>query len=1255
MSRWLLCYFLCIDTCRGDSGGPLMAITPSKQWELVGIVSYGRGCGNHEYSGGYTRVAAYEEFIQSVMNGTYIKPISRQCTCQCPHGDNQGVAYTSETSSEGCVSPCIASSASRCTRYNTYACLGTNCTYSSAYINSTLPVEMGRYSCSCQCPYGNDQGLAFTKRNSSEACVDACTAVLSNGCTEYNTYACLDTSCVYSSAYLNFTSSWGTGVHRCSCQCPYGNDQGVAYASTSSPQACVSACIGVLSNRCVSSNTYACLGTSCVYSAGYVNSTLPVMSGQYRCSCQCPYGSDQGFAYTSINSSQACVHACRAVLSNPCHNGNTYACLGTSCAYSPRYVNSAPSTTRDRFLCSCECPYGNDQGVAFAKENSTEACICACRAALTNICVGYNTYACLGTDCAYSSSYNYSLAAAPSIYRCACQCPYGNDQGVAYASTNSSQACVSACMSVSSNRCISSNTYVCLGTSCVYSTDYDNSTLSSVLDRYICLCHCPYGVYQGYVYATDNSSQACLDACTAVLSDDCTVSNTYACLGTSCVYSAGYVNSTSPVVSGQNRCSCQCPYGNDQGVAYASTSSPQACVSACIGVLSNRCVSSNTYACLGTSCVYSAGYADATLPVVSGQYQCSCQCPYGSDQGFAYTSINSSQACIDECRAVLSNPCHNGNTYACLSTDCAFSTSYMHKCSCQCPFGSNQSLAYTYGNTTDACVNACVAIPSNDCTSSNTYACLEDRCGYSSAYDNSSNATALRSQCSCQCPYGTDQGLAFTKQNSSQACVDACRAVPSYDCTWSNTFACLGTECAFSTSYMHKCSCQCPFGSNQSLAYTYGDTTDACVNACVAIPSNDCTSSNTYACLEDRCGYSSAYDNSSDATAVHLQCSCQCPYGTDQGLAFTKQNSSEACVDACRAVSSNPCHSGNTYACHGTSCAYSSGYVNSRLPVSSGQYRCSCQCPYGNDEGFAYASINSSQACVDACGAVLSNPCYSGNTYACVGTECAFSTSYMHKCSCQCPFGFNQSVTHTFGNTIDACVTACVAIPSNDCTSSNTYACLEDRCSYSSSYDNSSTTVSSRHRCVCHCPYDSYQGVALSKLNSTEACVNACIASPRNLCRNDNTYACLGSSCAYSNLYQYSSTTVLPRYRCSCQCPYGHDQGLAYASENSAQGCVDACQAILSNPCVSLNTYACRGTECMYSSAYSNSSVTARAGYQCVCQCPYGSDQGVAYAVENSASACVSACNAVPWNSCHSSNTYACRENDCAYSNSYTY
>jgi hypothetical protein len=30
----------------------------------------------------------------------------------------------------------------------------------------------------------------------------------------------------------------------------------------------------------------------------------------------------------------ACVDACKAVLTNPCNSSNTYACLGTNCAYS---------------------------------------------------------------------------------------------------------------------------------------------------------------------------------------------------------------------------------------------------------------------------------------------------------------------------------------------------------------------------------------------------------------------------------------------------------------------------------------------------------------------------------------------------------------------------------------------------------------------------------------------------------------------------------------------------------------------------------------------------------------------------------------------------------------------------------------------------------------------------------------------------------------------------------------------------------
>ena len=60
-----------IDTCQGDSGGPLMMFTSNKQWALVGLTSFGPGCARPEYSGGYTRVAVYENWIRVNTNGSY--------------------------------------------------------------------------------------------------------------------------------------------------------------------------------------------------------------------------------------------------------------------------------------------------------------------------------------------------------------------------------------------------------------------------------------------------------------------------------------------------------------------------------------------------------------------------------------------------------------------------------------------------------------------------------------------------------------------------------------------------------------------------------------------------------------------------------------------------------------------------------------------------------------------------------------------------------------------------------------------------------------------------------------------------------------------------------------------------------------------------------------------------------------------------------------------------------------------------------
>lgn len=56
------------DACTGDSGGPLVVQTSTDTgtvWQQVGIVSYGQGCAQPNRYGVYTRVSAFENFIQS--------------------------------------------------------------------------------------------------------------------------------------------------------------------------------------------------------------------------------------------------------------------------------------------------------------------------------------------------------------------------------------------------------------------------------------------------------------------------------------------------------------------------------------------------------------------------------------------------------------------------------------------------------------------------------------------------------------------------------------------------------------------------------------------------------------------------------------------------------------------------------------------------------------------------------------------------------------------------------------------------------------------------------------------------------------------------------------------------------------------------------------------------------------------------------------------------------------------------------------
>lgn len=52
-----------------------MMYTASQQWVLVGVTSYGVGCGRRNYAGVYTRVAAYQDWIAATTGNAYTNPI----------------------------------------------------------------------------------------------------------------------------------------------------------------------------------------------------------------------------------------------------------------------------------------------------------------------------------------------------------------------------------------------------------------------------------------------------------------------------------------------------------------------------------------------------------------------------------------------------------------------------------------------------------------------------------------------------------------------------------------------------------------------------------------------------------------------------------------------------------------------------------------------------------------------------------------------------------------------------------------------------------------------------------------------------------------------------------------------------------------------------------------------------------------------------------------------------------------------------